>query len=83
VALNSRRLQAAPAATVMRICDGGTGLIVHCHARCDSRDLLHDLRRQGMLELTIAPSARALLFVAHHEPAQCHALQARYRAFSA
>jgi hypothetical protein len=34
----------------LQISDGVSQLLVHCHARCDARDVLDVLRRRGLLE---------------------------------
>jgi hypothetical protein len=35
----------------LSVCDGESGrLLVYCHAGCDYRDVLHELRRRGLLE---------------------------------
>jgi putative DNA primase/helicase len=34
----------------LQISDGASALLVHCHARCDPRDVLEALRQRGLLE---------------------------------
>jgi putative DNA primase/helicase len=33
----------------LALCDGDRGLILHCHAGCDRRDILAELRQRGLL----------------------------------
>ncbi len=34
----------------LSICDGAAGILVFCHAGCDARDVLAELRRRGLLD---------------------------------
>jgi Toprim domain-containing protein len=42
----------------LSLADGEWGLLVKCHAGCDSRDVLAKLRQRGLLELAAMASAR-------------------------
>jgi len=58
----------------LRISDGASRLLVHCYSGCDSRDVLDELRRRGLLDdkLTPPPSAR--------KPSPLEAAEERVRA---
>jgi hypothetical protein len=43
----------------LSLCDGERGLLVKCHAGCDARDVLAELRRRGLLDLLQESARRA------------------------
>jgi hypothetical protein len=53
----------------LRISDGKTRLLVHCFSGCDSRDVLDELRRRGLLDGVNQP-VRSSTITAHKAPAR-------------
>jgi putative DNA primase/helicase len=61
----------------LAFCDGDRGLIVHCHAGCDPRDIFRELRRRGLFDGIVA--AELLDPVAEQHRRQTEAADRRRR----